>query len=99
MKEHPLQSLVLAHLQKRGIFAWRSNTGCASTKSGGFVRFGLKGQPDVIAVYKSRFVGIELKGDTGRQSAEQRTFQAKCEAAGGLYILARALEDVTDVLR
>jgi hypothetical protein len=95
-----LQRQVLARLtalQPRAFF-WRANTGGAKTDQG-FIRFGVAGQADVLGVAGSRFVAIELKSDTGRQSAEQRAFEARITSAGGLYILARSVEQaLTPVL-
>lgn len=38
--------------------------------------------------------GIEVKDVKGGQNENQLEFQAKFEAAGGVYILARRLQDV-----
>jgi Holliday junction resolvase len=55
--------------------------------------------PDVIAVIKGRFIGIEVKAEKGRQSDNQKEFQRQLEAAGGLYILAKGIDGVEDQLR
>jgi len=49
-------------------------------------------------VIDGQYVGIEVKGPKGKQSAHQKEFQKKLEAAGGKYILAYSLEDVIGVL-
>lgn len=43
-------------------------------------------------------LAIETKTKKGRLTVEQCRFQVAWEAAGGVYILARELEDVSDVL-
>jgi hypothetical protein len=97
--EHVLQRQVLAHLhQLPRCFFWRANTGSARRGSQ-VVRFGLPGQSDILGTAAGRFVAIELKTDVGRQSAEQRTFQASVERGGGLYILARSLDDALNPIR
>ncbi len=67
------------------------------------VRFGSPGWPDVIAVGKGGiFVGIECKrplgpkGGTGGsdQTADQRAAQMEIENAGGVYIIARSVDDL-----
>jgi hypothetical protein len=63
-----------------------------------FYRFGALGSPDIICVIDGQYVGIEVKGPKGKQSAHQKEFQKKLEAAGGKYILAYSLEDVIGVL-
>ena len=40
------------------------------------------------------FVAIETKSATGTQSEAQQRYQARVEAMGGLYILARSAADV-----
>jgi hypothetical protein len=43
-------------------------------------------------------IAVETKAAKGVQSAEQVAFQAEFERCGGLYILARSVQDVLDVL-
>lgn len=44
-------------------------------------------------------MGIEVKTMVGRQSKDQKNWQRNCERSGGLYILARSVEDVEAALR
>jgi hypothetical protein len=46
-----------------------------------------------------RYVGIEVKSAKGVQSEEQRQHQAIIEAAGGVYLLCRSVEEVKIGLR
>ena len=79
-------------------FFHRSNTGVARDASGRVIRFGLRGAPDIQGCYCGRAVGIEVKSSDGRQSPDQKRWQACFERAGGIYILARTVTDVTSVL-
>lgn len=54
------------------------------------------GIPDRIAIYKGRIVCIEFKTEKGVQSTFQKLFQANVENSGGIYIVARCLEDVIE---
>jgi hypothetical protein len=74
---------------------WRNSTGSALSFDGKRVmRFGLPGSPDLIGILRGgRFLGIEVKAQTGTQSAQQRAFQNMAERMGGAYILARSVED------
>lgn len=56
------------------------------------------GDPDIVACVGGRFVGIEAKTWRGVQSAVQRTRQHQIEAAGGIYVLARSVDDVRQAL-
>lgn len=92
------QLLMLQYLERRGdVAAWRNNTG-AYKKGRAFIRYGYPGSPDIIGVWRGRFLGIEMKSDKGQLSPDQIAFKADIEAAGGLYIEARSVEDVERVL-
>lgn len=84
---------ILAYLKARKIFHWRQNVGAIKTDHG-FMRFGSAGQPDVMAIIGGKFYAIEAKSAAGRQSDDQKAWQARCEAAGGVYILARSVDDI-----
>jgi len=56
-----------------------------------------KGIPDRIAIYKGRIICIEVKKEKGIQSEWQILFQKQVEASGGIYIVARCIEDVVEV--
>lgn len=74
---------------------WRNNTGSIKTPDGRFVTFGLKGSADILGIMRGgRFLAIEVKTATGRQSEHQKNFQNMIESFGGVYILARSAEDV-----
>ena len=96
--EHEIQSLILDWLNAQHIFHWRNNTGAmAGTHKGKrwFMRFGgVKGSPDIYAVINGQIIGIEVKAAKNPQSQQQYEFQIAFEKAGGIYILARRLEDV-----
>lgn len=106
-RESDIQRTILAYLRLRRIPHFRNNTGTAMLPGRGGkpmpVRFGATGWPDIIAIVSGRFVGIECKrplgpkGGTGGsdQTPEQQTTQRDIVQAGGVYILARGLDDVT----
>jgi Holliday junction resolvase len=82
------------YLEIKRIFHYRNNSGAVKMAHGAFVRFGAAGSPDIIAVKDGRYIGIECKMGTGRQSESQKNFQAALEQAGGRYILARSIDDL-----
>lgn len=68
----------------------RTNTGVAvDPRTGRHVRFGTPGAPDVRLTVAGRAVAIEVKSPRGRQSDDQRRWQAAHERAGGVYLLCR----------
>ena len=56
------------------------------------------GDPDMIACVCGRFIGIEAKTYDGVQSPIQKIRQRQIEESGGLYVLARSVEDVEDAV-
>jgi hypothetical protein len=70
------------------------------------VKFGVEGQGDLSGlidgdadgVNRGRRLEIECKTERGKQSDAQKRFQAMIERFGGLYVLARSVEDVDQAL-
>jgi len=77
----------------------RTNVGAAISKAG-LVRFGVKGMADIhcIQLPHGRLIAIEVKTDRGRQSKDQKRYERMITKYGGLYVLARSVEDVRRVL-
>lgn len=97
VSEHDTQTLILDWLSRKQIFHYRQNTGAAKLK-GFWVKFGVPGAPDIVAVKNGRFIGIEVKRVGEEQSDKQKDFECNLASAGGTYILAYRLEDVISVL-
>ena len=73
---------------------WRANTGVARIGRR-VVRFGVPGQADLTGILPDgRRLEVETKSATGKQSKDQRNFQRMIERFGGVYVLARSVEDV-----
>ena len=98
----------LAYLSACGIFHFRCNVQGVPLHSqpGRFRPAPSRGVADIIGIVTVRGDGlqalplaVEVKSSTGRQSPAQRAFQAKWEAAGGLYVLARSVDELRNGLR
>lgn len=65
--------------------AWRANTGGLKDARGQYVKFGFRGQPDIMAVLKPSgvFLAIECKRLGKRPTAAQDAFLRAVIAAGG----------------
>lgn len=99
MSENVIQAEILLAIGRMpGAIFWRNNTGSLPSRTGRVVKFGLVGSPDIIGCHRGRFVGIEVKSSTGKQREAQINFQRAFERSGGLYILARAVDDVLAAL-
>lgn len=90
MSEKEIQKQCIEYLKKRNIFFYRQNQGRM-----GRIKFtSINGVPDIVAVIKGKYVGIELKDEKGKQSEDQKTFQKNLEQAGGEYWLIRDLDEL-----
>ena len=107
-EEKNLQTRILEDLHRRGIFAWRNNTGVAIFAGGraayggsvsrtSRVAYGYPGSSDILAVLppRGKLLAIECKSKTGRLTPAQVKFQAHIEAAGGWYVVATDFEIFT----
>lgn len=95
MKESQLQDEIRLALGRiPGLVLFRNNIGVADMR-GCKVRFGVGGPggADLIGIYNGRFVAVEIKTQTGRQSEEQATFQRLVESKGGIYKVLRSVEE------
>lgn len=73
---------------------WRNNGGAARGATGRVVRFGVRGQADITGIVgpNGNRLEIEVKTEGDKQSAAQQRFQAMIEMRGGVYILARSVD-------
>jgi len=95
MTEPQLQDAIrLALGSVPGLVLWRNNCGTAEIR-GYPVKFGVAnpGGADLIGIYNGRFVAVEIKTPTGRQSPDQKRFQSLVESKGGEYVILRSVDD------
>ena len=99
MKEKRIQNDILrAFGTRRWMRLWRANV-LAARMGNRFVRAGVPGQADLTGILPDgRRLEVETKSATGRQTEDQRNFQRMIERFGGVYVLARSVEDVRDRL-
>ena len=95
MKEKRIQNDILrAFGTRRWMRLWRANV-LAARMGNRFVRAGVPGQADLTGILPDgRRLEAETKSATGRQTEDQRNFQRMIERFGGVYVLARSVEDV-----
>lgn len=96
-----LVNAIVAYLtmrQKRmGYCFWRNNSGALRTMSGGFMRFGTPGSPDLIVIKDGYFIGLEAKAGSGRQSPVQKAFEKMIKDNGGEYYVIRSVDDLKEI--
>lgn len=81
---------------------WTQDTpGLLYTREGVPAKFGTKGASDLGATLRprGRYCAIEIKTGAGKLTKEQRAFGKAVEAAGGIFICARSVDDVADRFR
>lgn len=92
--EHEIQTAIIQYLTAKKIFMWRNNTGMIQTQDNRFMRFGQVGSADIIAIHGGICYGIEVKSSTGKLSEAQEAWGNRLAQAGGVYVIARSVDDV-----
>jgi len=97
--EKQLQTAILDYLTMRHFLVWRNNSGMAEStnaKTGASyrIKLGKSGSPDIIGMTKSgQWLGIEVKGEKGRQRDSQKEFESEVRANHGVYLLVHSWEE------
>lgn len=87
------------YLKQIGAITIRTNAGAWQDETGHWIMGAKAGTSDkVLCLRGGHFAGLEVKSSSGRQTEAQQRFQARVEALGGLYILARGKADVRAAL-
>ena len=72
----------------------RSKAQAARFKAMGVVA----GIPDLVVIIDGRVHGVELKAKKGRASDAQKAMEPRWKAAGGVYAIARSVDEVRALL-
>lgn len=92
--EHVIQGYILKALgQIEGVKAFRLNVGFARSVKGHGVRFGVPGMADILVLVGDRYLWLEVKTPSGRQSKQQEAFQQAVESIGGLYRVVKSVDE------
>lgn len=80
-------------------FAWKNpTTGFFDVRTKRFRKhvnpYAINGCPDIVCIWKGKFVGFEVKRKKGKQSEAQLDFEKRCKQVGGLYFVIRNLEEL-----
>ena len=102
------QDLICDYLTAKRVWWMRMNTGATLAEHKGktrVIRYGRKGCADLLVIDREdeqlplmRVIWIETKHRT-KQSEHQKMFQEEVESEGHVYIVARSLEDVLEVVK
>ena len=95
-----LQKILFSLGRLKEIRVWRQNSGKLPNANGRMVQFGTPGAADITGILPDgRRLEIEVKTMTGKQSVQQKRYQDMIQRFGGVYILARSVEDALDGVR
>lgn len=101
MSEIEIQSTVCEYLQRKKHFFSRINNIPVFDQKRKVYRalpkYTRKGFPDILVLWQGFPVFLEIKAPKGRQSPEQKEFQADCEKQGIEYHLIKDLKDVQEI--
>jgi hypothetical protein len=93
--ERSLQKAILLWLKACGCLAVVTDAG-AAYRAGAFGADTVPaGWPDITGLLPGgRFIGVEVKAPSGRQSPAQLSIEAEIRRRRGIYVLAYSVEDV-----
>jgi VRR-NUC domain len=98
MKETEVQSAICDYLALKGYLFSRTNNAPIYDKTRGAFRalpkYTRKGWPDICLIKNGKFYGIEVKSEVGRLSPEQEELGRDIILNGGMYVVARSIDDV-----
>lgn len=102
MLEQQIIKTILDYLQilenQNKLFFFRSASGGIKTENR-FFRTGRKGVQDITCLINGRYIAMEVKTETGRQSPEQKEIERLVKKHGGEYHIVRSLEDVRNLIK
>lgn len=102
MSEHDTQNAIIQLITARGGLPIRINSGKAIIKrdGGNQVIVGAKrGTSDIIALYKGRFLAIEVKHGKNKPTREQTEFIADVRDKGGIGVCVWSVDSVIFLLK
>lgn len=85
--EGKIQAKIIKYLKENKIFHFRYNAVSSA--------FGL---PDIIVILEGKFVGLEVKTETGRATELQLRMQEAIRIAGGVYEFVTSVQDVEEIV-
>lgn len=95
MTEQQIQNDILLALgQRRDLRIWRVNCGASMGFGGGVIKGAPPGHPDLTGILAGgRWFGLEVKRPGQKQSEQQARFEAMVKRFGGLYAVARSVDE------
>lgn len=87
-EEGLLKTKIRKYLTQKNVY-WASIQGGPGSKPG---------DPDMVVCKDGRFIALEMKAKSGRQSPIQMKREQEIKESGGEYYLIRRLEEVKEII-
>ena len=97
LSEHQIQNQIIDYLRTIGFFVWRNNSGRIFTESKGKKRMIVMGQaglPDLFAIKKGKFIGLEVKRPGGKVTDLQFRMLKELQDHGASTAVVRSVEQL-----
>lgn len=101
--EKAIQNVILEWLRWRPeAYAWQNDTRPVWDPKGerfrNLSKYAKRGAADILGMWGSRFLAIEVKAGKNTTTAEQELFLEDIRERGGIAFVARSLDDVREKL-
>lgn len=100
-KETDVQAAICDYLALKGYLFSRTNNSPIYDRTRGAFRalpkYTRRGWPDICLISRGTFFGIEVKSDNGKLSKDQQQLGDEINKNGGLYVVARSIDDLQAV--
>ncbi len=101
-KEKVIENEILEYLAHQDILAFKiKSMGTFDPTTKRFRRpskYYKRGVADILGIYKTRPLAIEVKSEKGRLSIHQKIFLQEFQDYGGISIVARSVEELSEKL-
>lgn len=88
MREKNIENKIKAYLKQKGAYYFKHHGN----------KYSQVGVPDIIVCYRGKFIGIEVKNESGKTTPLQDLNIKQINDNGGIGIVARSLDDVKEVI-
>ena len=79
------------------LYHFRAGSGKVRLANGKHFHTGRPGCPDIMVLFEGRYIGLEVKTKTGKQSENQNEAEADIKRCGGEYYIVRSVADVKSI--
>lgn len=95
--EAEIRDQIYKYLLATGCFVWRDYQPTTSVIRG--VGNQRKGIADLLGIYNGKPLAVEVKTQKGKLTEDQVLWGKRFKEEGGVYVVARCLDDVREALR